>query len=242
MWNYNAEWETTDGIRKADVAVSPDGTTWETVLRDSLFRGADEVVLLTDRAFAGADTLATSYALSLAVEKLMRLEVPEKGRHLRVIIAEMGRIASHLVGMGAAAVEQRPFEPTVGVALDGVHRASDHRHRVGSEHLVDELAGRVPPVREERPVTQRHLEDRDLQPAHQGLPTGRRFGNDERREPCPGKGYDGRRALHQCDHGLPPASSCRTPSCPAYECVSAGWGWVLTVRERPFARRPDTIG
>jgi electron transfer flavoprotein beta subunit len=40
------------------------------VLRDSLFRGADEVVLLTDRAFAGADTLATSYALSLAVRKL----------------------------------------------------------------------------------------------------------------------------------------------------------------------------
>ena len=40
------------------------------VLRESLYRGADEVVLLTDRAFAGADTLATSYALSLAVRKL----------------------------------------------------------------------------------------------------------------------------------------------------------------------------
>ena len=40
------------------------------VLRDSLYRGADEVVLLTDKAFAGADTLATSYALSLAVRKL----------------------------------------------------------------------------------------------------------------------------------------------------------------------------
>ncbi|NLE22481.1 MAG: electron transfer flavoprotein subunit beta/FixA family protein, partial [Actinobacteria bacterium] len=40
------------------------------VLRESLYRGADEVILLTDRAFAGADTLATSYALSLAVKKL----------------------------------------------------------------------------------------------------------------------------------------------------------------------------
>ncbi|MEZ5125392.1 MAG: electron transfer flavoprotein subunit beta/FixA family protein [Thermoleophilia bacterium] len=40
------------------------------VLREALFRGADEVVLLTDRAFAGADTLATSYALSQAVLKL----------------------------------------------------------------------------------------------------------------------------------------------------------------------------
>ena len=40
------------------------------VLRESLYRGADEVILLTDKAFAGADTLATSYALSLAVKKL----------------------------------------------------------------------------------------------------------------------------------------------------------------------------
>jgi electron transfer flavoprotein beta subunit len=40
------------------------------VLRESLYRGADEVILLTDKAFAGADTLATSYALSLAVQKL----------------------------------------------------------------------------------------------------------------------------------------------------------------------------
>jgi electron transfer flavoprotein beta subunit len=40
------------------------------VLRESLFRGADEVVLLTDKAFAGADTLATSYALAQAIRKL----------------------------------------------------------------------------------------------------------------------------------------------------------------------------
>ncbi len=39
------------------------------VLRSSLFRGADECVLLTDRAFAGADTLATSYALSCCARK-----------------------------------------------------------------------------------------------------------------------------------------------------------------------------
>jgi electron transfer flavoprotein beta subunit len=40
------------------------------VLRESLFRGADEVVLLSDRAFAGADTLATSYALAQAITQL----------------------------------------------------------------------------------------------------------------------------------------------------------------------------
>ena len=38
---------------------------------------------------------------SLTIEKLIDHQLSEKAKHLRVIIAEMGRIASHLVGMGA---------------------------------------------------------------------------------------------------------------------------------------------
>jgi electron transfer flavoprotein beta subunit len=40
------------------------------VLREVLYRGADQVVLITDRKFAGSDTLATSYALKCAVEQV----------------------------------------------------------------------------------------------------------------------------------------------------------------------------
>ena len=40
------------------------------ILRDSLYRGADDVILVTDRRCAGSDTLATSYILSCAVKKL----------------------------------------------------------------------------------------------------------------------------------------------------------------------------
>lgn len=40
------------------------------IIREGLFRGADGGVLLTDRKFAGADTLATSYALSMALKKM----------------------------------------------------------------------------------------------------------------------------------------------------------------------------
>lgn len=39
-------------------------------LRESLAMGADEAILISDRAFAGADTLATSYALATAIKKL----------------------------------------------------------------------------------------------------------------------------------------------------------------------------
>jgi electron transfer flavoprotein beta subunit len=42
----------------------------ESALRDAIALGADEAVLLTDRAFAGSDTWATSYALSRAMKKL----------------------------------------------------------------------------------------------------------------------------------------------------------------------------
>ena len=40
------------------------------VLREALYRGADRAILITDRVFAGSDTLATSYALKCAVERL----------------------------------------------------------------------------------------------------------------------------------------------------------------------------
>lgn len=40
------------------------------ILRDSLYRGADEAILVTDKRCAASDTLATSYILSCAVKKL----------------------------------------------------------------------------------------------------------------------------------------------------------------------------
>ena len=41
------------------------------VIREAMYRGADGGYLLTDRAFAGADTLATSYALATAIKHVM---------------------------------------------------------------------------------------------------------------------------------------------------------------------------
>ena len=50
------------------------------VLRDALCRGADEAVLLTDRAFAGADTLATSYALMCCAKAIGNFDLILCGR------------------------------------------------------------------------------------------------------------------------------------------------------------------
>ncbi len=50
------------------------------VIREGLFRGADGGYLLTDRAFAGADTLATSYALAQAIRKIGLPDIVIGGR------------------------------------------------------------------------------------------------------------------------------------------------------------------
>lgn len=50
------------------------------ILREGIYRGADDGILLTDRAFAGADTLATSYALSCAIRRIKDFDVIICGR------------------------------------------------------------------------------------------------------------------------------------------------------------------
>ena len=50
------------------------------VLKDSLYRGADFVALISDRKFAGADTLATSYALKCAIETIGKYDLVLCGR------------------------------------------------------------------------------------------------------------------------------------------------------------------
>jgi electron transfer flavoprotein beta subunit len=50
------------------------------VLRESLDRGADHVILLTDRKFAGSDTQATSYTLKSAIDKIGQFDLIFCGR------------------------------------------------------------------------------------------------------------------------------------------------------------------
>lgn len=50
------------------------------IIREALYRGADGGWLLTDRAFAGADTLATSYALATTIKKIGTPDIVLGGR------------------------------------------------------------------------------------------------------------------------------------------------------------------
>lgn len=50
-------------------------------------------------------------AYSMAIEKLCGMKLPEKAQVIRVIIAELNRIASHLLGMGAYGLDLGTFSP-----------------------------------------------------------------------------------------------------------------------------------
>lgn len=63
-----------------------------------------QVVPLTDRVNY-LDPLANNLGYCLAVEKLLALEIPDKAQWLRVLLAELSRINSHLVWLGTHAMD-----------------------------------------------------------------------------------------------------------------------------------------
>ena len=70
------------------------------VIRESLYRGADRGYLLTDRAFAGADTLATSYALAMAIRHIGMPDLILSGRQaIDGDTAQVGPQVAHKLGL-----------------------------------------------------------------------------------------------------------------------------------------------
>ena len=63
------------GARLTVVSMGPPQAA--AVLRESLARGADDAVLVSSRAFGGADTLATSYTIAQAIKKACGGETPD---------------------------------------------------------------------------------------------------------------------------------------------------------------------
>ena len=69
----------------------------EEVLRGAISVGADEAILLSDSAFAGADTLATAYTLARAISKLEQYDIIICGR--QTIDGDTGQVGPELAEM-----------------------------------------------------------------------------------------------------------------------------------------------
>lgn len=95
------------------------------LLRDAIARGADDALLLSDRAFAGADTLATSYALSMGLDELGDADLVLCGK--MAVDGDTAQIGPELGGiLGMPCV----------TGVSEVLEASDHR--VVVRHDTDE--------------------------------------------------------------------------------------------------------
>jgi electron transfer flavoprotein beta subunit len=106
----------------------------EAALREAISLGADEVVLLSDRAFAGADTWATAYTLAAAVNKLDETDLIICGR--QTIDGDTGQ-----VGPEMAEMLELPFIAYVGEVeeIDGgkirARRLTEEGHEVIAANL-----------------------------------------------------------------------------------------------------------
>ncbi len=104
------------------------------VLRAALYRGADRVILLTDRRFAGADTQATSYTLKAAIDKIGDFDLVFAGRQaIDGDTAQVGPQVAEKLG-----VPQITYAETV-VALDGNEITVDRNLGQGSERVQCQL-------------------------------------------------------------------------------------------------------
>lgn len=99
----------------------------EALLRDGIARGASDALLLSDRAFAGADTLATSYALSCGIRELGSAGMGDA--------AASGASGQRAAAPGSAA----PGTPEGGTAMPGssVSGTSEHGEAAPGPSLPD---------------------------------------------------------------------------------------------------------
>lgn len=101
------------------------------IIRQGLYRGADTGWLLTDRLFAGADTLATSYALATAIKKIGKVDIVIGGRQaIDGDTAQVGPQVAQKLGLNQVTYA----EEIVSVA-DG--KATIRRHIDGGVETVE---------------------------------------------------------------------------------------------------------
>ena len=87
------------------------------IIRQGLFRGADDGFLLTDRLFAGADTLATSYALATAIRKIGGVDLVIGGRQaIDGDTAQVGPQVAEKLGMTQVTYAQEILQVKDGKA------------------------------------------------------------------------------------------------------------------------------
>jgi electron transfer flavoprotein beta subunit len=123
----------------------------EDALRECLAMGIDEAILLSDRAFSGADTSATSYTLGCAVEKMGAFDVILCGR--QAIDGNTAQVGPQLAGIlripqvtYASGIEANGNILTVKKALEDGYEIIEVKMPVLLTTIKDINIPRIPPL------------------------------------------------------------------------------------------------
>jgi NADH-quinone oxidoreductase subunit D len=115
--NIGPSHPSTHGVGRVLVHLDGDIVTKADMIIGYLHRGIEkmaenrtylQIVPLTDRLdYVGS--MYANWAYCRAVERLAGIRVPERAEYMRVIVCELQRIASHMMGIGAAAADTGAF-------------------------------------------------------------------------------------------------------------------------------------
>jgi NADH-quinone oxidoreductase subunit D len=78
--------------------------------KEAEYQQYNKCVVMTDR-MDYLNSNGNNLAHALAVEKLLGCEIPKRGQYIRVILAELSRIASHLVWLGTHGLDMGAMTP-----------------------------------------------------------------------------------------------------------------------------------
>ena len=98
------------------------------IIRQGLYRGADTGWLLTDRLFAGADTLATSYALATAIKKIGEVDIVIGGRQaIDGDTAQVGPQVAQKLGLNQVTYAEEILDPWFSHGLDPILKERSYK-------------------------------------------------------------------------------------------------------------------
>ena len=121
----------------------------EEILKEAISMGADEAVLVSDRACGGSDTLATGYILSKAKEKIEELE----GIKFDMLMFGKQAIDGDTAQVGPEMAEHLGFPQATGalkVSVDGNKVLVDRENESSSQTLAVEMPALVTVTRAEK--------------------------------------------------------------------------------------------
>jgi len=145
------------------ITISMGPQSVENAYKDVFARGADRAILLSDRRFAGADTLATSHTIATAIKKLKHIDLVLCGE--KTTDGDTGQVGNEVAEL--LGIPSLYYVSELEIKADGMYATVDMErerlvYRVGSPALLsltkDANVPRLPTLKEKLEARKKSVE------------------------------------------------------------------------------------